>query len=389
MNLYNGDDTMNNQEKTLENLMKEKEIIINEWFNEINNFEKDDDFIWCQKNRTFASKLYNILYLLPKNSNSNNIKLQYDLINIIGKYINEKNRNKVLSIIKNLKSLEISTSENNNLDIFDIDSYIKGIDNKIFEIESEELKGKPETEQAQLKNQWKNDQKEFDDIVSSFEESIKEKQNSSKLNEDDTISQIINKIKAMPIGKEFTISSLMNEPSKDDIGIAIDTLKRLNELKILIKPKYAENAITGLPQNIPYIKLNNNMNETEAIKAGFTTFKLTNDTLKAIIKKIINNDDPSLNNQIYEIIKKIIDLPLNTNTTIATLINYNPNQVFVEPITQDKIMNLVNEICKKLNIKLETNKDSFGKLAYYRQFKKINELTLIDKITLNGDEKNV
>ena len=355
MNLYNGDDTMNNQEKTLENLMKEKEIIINEWFNEINNFEKDDDFIWCQKNRTFASKLYNILYLLPKNSNSNNIKLQYDLINIIGKYINEKNRNKVLSIIKNLKSLEISTSENNNLDIFDIDSYIKGIDHKIFEIESEELKGKPETEQAQLKNQWKNDQKEFDDIVSSFEESIKEKQNSSKLNEDDTISQIINKIKAMPIGKEFTISSLMNEPSKDDIGIAIDTLKRLNELKILIKPKYAENAITGLPQNIPYIKLNNNMNETEAIKAGFTTFKLTNDTLKAIIKKIINNDDPSLNNQIYEIIKNDISVKDDINYLLEVGSSMNIHIIMSTDSVLDEDINYLFDKIKTKNNKIEFN----------------------------------
>ena len=76
---------MNSQEKSLENLIKEKNAIINEWFNEINNFEKNDDLIWSQKNKTFADKLYNILCLLQKKSNSNNIKLQYDLINTVDK----------------------------------------------------------------------------------------------------------------------------------------------------------------------------------------------------------------------------------------------------------------------------------------------------------------
>ena len=42
---------------------------------------------------------------------------------------------------------------------------------------------------------------------------------------------------------------------------------------------------------------------------------------------------------------------------------------------QGQIRRLVKEICKKLNIELEENRDSFGGLAYYVQFKKVNKET--------------
>ena len=620
---------MNSQEKTLENLIKEKNTIINEWFNEINNFEKDDDLIWSQKNKTFADKLYNILYLLQKNSNSNNIKLQYDLTNTVGKYINEKNRGKVLSIIKNLKSLEISMQENNNLDINDIDSYTNSIDNKILEIEKEELDGKPEEEQIILKEKWQKEDEEFkkifndnfyvinDDKITitkkeydqlkhcqedlyqmeefispSNDFSIKLKSGSvlpmthpnyhtnridieildiekysikienkeyrinfdvlkkikefinknievlikyslsqnkkfmlnnslvgggartitikyGKLiisidgqvvgeigefcknfmneikeliinanvievtNDNDTINLLVEKIKSLPNGTEFTISQLVDVDTDKVLSISIDTFKKLEEQGIKIKSKFDESTIMGLPQNTIYIKVSDDKVKSymemfintptpelsgeekefdkycklyeerfgkrpyipepsgtkefaiECIKKCLTENKdilddlyypnfkkdmengvlysetrndlnndnfddkITDERLKIIIEEVIGNNDGYLNTTIYDIVKKIIDLPYENVATIADLISYNPNQVFVEPITQGKIMNLVKETCKKLNIKLETNKDSFGGLAYYSQFKKINQLNLVDKATLNGDEKNV
>ena len=89
-------------------------------------------------------------------------------------------------------------------------------------------------------------------------------------------------------------------------------------------------------------------------------------------EEIIDNKDENYRDQVYNIIKKIIDLPSETITTIADLINYNPNETFVEPLTQGQISRLVEETCKKLNIELEENRDSFGGLAYYYQFKKVN-----------------
>ncbi|HIT10006.1 MAG TPA: hypothetical protein IAC24_00115, partial [Candidatus Onthousia faecigallinarum] len=106
---------------------------------------------------------------------------------------------------------------------------------------------------------------------------------------------------------------------------------------------------------------------------------ITDEKLKTIVddvikdnEEVIDNKDENYKDQVYTIIKKIIDLPSETITTIADLINYNPNETFVEPLTQGQIRRLVKEICKKLNIELEENRDGFGGLAYYYQFKKVN-----------------
>lgn len=97
---------------------------------------------------------------------------------------------------------------------------------------------------------------------------------------------------------------------------------------------------------------------------------LNDENLKTIIKEIIGNNDIYLNTQVYDIVKKIIDLPDKTTTTIANLINYNPKEKFVEPLTQGKITNFVEATCEKINIELERNNDNFGGLAYYVKFRK-------------------
>lgn len=88
---------------------------------------------------------------------------------------------------------------------------------------------------------------------------------------------------------------------------------------------------------------------------------------------MIGNDTQYCNTIVYDIVKKIINLPYENVTTIANLINYNPNEKFVEPIIQGKISILVKEICKKLNIDLQENMDKIGGLAFYCEFVKLNK----------------
>lgn len=92
--------------------------------------------------------------------------------------------------------------------------------------------------------------------------------------------------------------------------------------------------------------------------------------LKKIIEEVIGNNDLCLNTTVYDIVKKIIDLPSGTTTTVAELIKYDPKEKFVDPIKQGKINYFVKEVCKKIDIKLEKNDDSFGGLAYHYKFKK-------------------
>lgn len=106
---------------------------------------------------------------------------------------------------------------------------------------------------------------------------------------------------------------------------------------------------------------------------------ITDEKLKTIVDDVIKDNEESIDSkevnykdQVYTITKKIIDLPSETITTIANLINYNPNETYVEPLTQGQIRRLVEETCKKLNIELEENRGGFGGLAYYYQFKKVN-----------------
>lgn len=84
------------------------------------------------------------------------------------------------------------------------------------------------------------------------------------------------------------------------------------------------------------------------------------------IENYYSNDNKIVNN----IVNKIIELPYNTETTIAQLINYNPEVAFVSPMTQGIISNAVRNKCISNNIELEEANDSFGGLAYYVKFKK-------------------
>ena len=82
-----------------------------------------------------------------------------------------------------------------------------------------------------------------------------------------------------------------------------------------------------------------------------------------------NNTD---NEKVLEIIEKIKVLPFNVETTIAELIDYDPEKNFIDPLTQGQIFNMVDEICRKEKIYIEENNDEIGGLAFYYKFKKVN-----------------
>lgn len=101
------------------------------------------------------------------------------------------------------------------------------------------------------------------------------------------------------------------------------------------------------------------------------------------VENYYSNDNKVVNN----IVNKITELPYNTETTIAQLINYKPEVAFVSPMTQGIISNAVRNKCRSNNIDLKETDDSLGGLAYYVKFKKIQsnkENVLNDSIQENN-----
>jgi len=114
--------------------------------------------------------------------------------------------------------------------------------------------------------------------------------------------------------------------------------------------------------------------------------------LKKIINEVIGKNDKEWEKSVCEIVKKIIDLPEGVDTTIANLIEYNPQKEMVDPLTQGKIANLVENVCNKMNIELVPTEDSLGGLAYYYHFKKVinysqKELEGFFYYTMNENER--
>ena len=98
---------------------------------------------------------------------------------------------------------------------------------------------------------------------------------------------------------------------------------------------------------------------------------MNDNDIKSIIMRLNENNDENLNNIVFDVVKKIIELPLNTETTIAKLIDYNAETNFVDPLQQGIINNLVEKVCKTINIELDYARDSFGGLAFHYPFKKV------------------
>lgn len=177
--------------------------------------------------------------------------------------------------------------------------------------------------------------------------------------------------------ERFNKKAYIPEPSGTKEFVIECIKKCLEEDKDILDDLYYPNFKKDMENGILYSETQRDLN-IDDVKIEKNIDVITDENLKKMIDELINNgeyngDDVSYYNRtVYDIIKKIIDLPNGTTTTIANLINYNPNEKFIEPLTQGKISFLVNEICKRLNIKLERNKDKFGGLAYYYEFKITN-----------------
>lgn len=109
------------------------------------------------------------------------------------------------------------------------------------------------------------------------------------------------------------------------------------------------------------------------------------------ISEIVGTNDLDKNNLLCKLVKKIIELPVNIETTIAQLMMLKNEEVaLIDPLTQGEIFNSLIKVCEKLNINIEVNRDEFGGLGYHYKFKKtdktnyeniINELVdAIDKL---------
>ncbi len=97
--------TFSTQNKTYEELLEFKKEKINEWLNYL-NINNDDDFNWKLKNRVFVSGFPNILYALKKINSDELIDTQEKVLSLIGTSVNVSNREKVYSLVKQLKDLE-------------------------------------------------------------------------------------------------------------------------------------------------------------------------------------------------------------------------------------------------------------------------------------------
>ena len=74
------------------------------------------------------------------------------------------------------------------------------------------------------------------------------------------------------------------------------------------------------------------------------------------IKKYLDNmsNDPKLNEIVYNVIKKIIDLPDGSETTISELVN--DKETFNNIELMFKITEMVHLVCEKININLDGSK---------------------------------
>lgn len=95
------------------------------------------------------------------------------------------------------------------------------------------------------------------------------------------------------------------------------------------------------------------------------------------------------NELVSNLIKKLEELPINAEVTIADLIEYNPEVSFIEPLNQGKIFNQLRDTCKKKNIIIERiiDDERCGGLAFYYKFKKVNNTENIDASKTEDVEK--
>ena len=116
---------------------KKKSDKIREWLEYLDN-NNEDDLLWIQKNRVYASSVPDLLYLMKKEKQDDIVDRQYEIVRSVVTYINELNREKVYSIVKQLKDLEDGKTIN---EIHrDYEQSISQDNKKTTEIEQNQLK---------------------------------------------------------------------------------------------------------------------------------------------------------------------------------------------------------------------------------------------------------
>lgn len=80
---------------------------------------------------------------------------------------------------------------------------------------------------------------------------------------------------------------------------------------------------------------------------------MSDEELKKIVEETIGNNDPYWNEPVFNVVKKIIALPENSETTISKLVDDDKklNSKFMFEINK-----AVTEVCKKININLDKSK---------------------------------
>ena len=81
---------------------------------------------------------------------------------------------------------------------------------------------------------------------------------------------------------------------------------------------------------------------------------MKDEELKKLVEEVIGNNDPFWNIPVYEIVKKIIDLPDGTETSITKL---SSNSQFTSKQLFD-IYTCVNRVCRKIDIVLDFSKEN-------------------------------
>jgi len=93
-----------------------------------------------------------------------------------------------------------------------------------------------------------------------------------------------------------------------------------------------------------------------------------NNEILEVINNTLREDDKHLANKIYEIANKVLNAPLDTELTIAEVINYNPEIEMIDPLSQGLIKSCIEKVCDKKGLELVRKDDSFGGLAFYNKF---------------------
>ena len=117
----------------------------------------------------------------------------------------------------------------------------------------------------------------------------------------------------------------------------------------------------------------------EDFKKVITLRKTINEVADSKIKEFRENysesvlDDSEIRNIVINAMQLIDSIACNSETSIAELIHYNPENKNLDPMTQGFIVNIIKDLCNhyKFQIQLEFNHDMIGGLMFFQKFIKL------------------